>query len=114
MLSKPRDIILFFFNSLVGFSKEKIEKMAIKEFLDDLPTLTQLIPSFGESVIFDRNYLINKDGKTISNIEFLIKKYKVEWENFYERMKKVYGERNIPSSPKELLKNYLVKLMIIE
>lgn len=88
--SKPKEIIQFFFASLDSFSPTVLDSLP-ENYLQKIPPLTQLIPSYGESVIFDMAYLCNSDKKPISNMEFLVLKYPKEWEFFYERMKLAFG-----------------------
>jgi hypothetical protein len=109
-----REILSFFFTSLVGLPPDKIRKLARNQnFLDDLPSLSQLIPSYGEAVIFDRAYLVDNDNKKLSNLEFLVVKHRKEWENFFLRMKGLYGERNVAPSAEALLAKYLVRLTLL-
>ena len=84
--SKPKEIIQFFFSSLASFSPELLDALP-ENYLQKLPPLTQLIPSYGEAVVFDIAYLCNKDNKPVSNIKFLVRKYPKEWDFFFERMK---------------------------
>jgi hypothetical protein len=105
-----REILSFFFTSLVGLPPDTIRKLAQNQhFLDDLPSLSQLIPSYGEAVIFDRAYLADSDNKKLSNLEFLVAKHRREWENFFVRMRELYGERDVASSSDLLLAKYLVR-----
>ena len=111
---KFRESIRFFFTSFVGLSQSQIDRIAYKDFLDDLPSLTQLIPSYGEAVIFDINYLINTDKKSLSNLEFLSRKYPDEWKNMFERISRRYGDHvndtfrlRGASSPSDLLSQFL-------
>jgi hypothetical protein len=100
---RAKEILLFFFSSIVGLPSERIAKMAQNErFLDDLPTMTQLIPSYGEAVVFDASYLRNSEDKKLSNLQFLVLKYTREWENFHERMQQMFGDEAPSSAPKLL------------
>lgn len=97
---RAKEILLFFFSSIVGLPAEKVASLASNDrFLDDLPPVTQLIPSFGEVVVFDQAYLVNTDNKRVCNLEFLILKYPREWENFFSRMKQMFGDAVPESSP---------------
>ena len=109
---KAREILLFFLSSLVSIPKDQIYEFASNDkFLIHLPSLTQLIPSFGEAVIFDRAYLINTDNKKISNLEFLARKYHHEWQNFLERMKASYPNTlDRRMTAQRLLEAFLVRL----
>lgn len=106
---KAKEIVQFFFSSLSGLKSKELEELAGQaDFLESLPSLTQLIPSYGEAVIFDKSYLINMDKKTISNIEFLTHKYKKEWKNFHERMGRMFFNKQMfPPTPDDLLESFL-------
>lgn len=107
--TKAKEIVQFFFSSLSGLKPKELEDLAGQpDFLDTLPSLSQLIPSYGEAVIFDKNYLINMDKKSITNIEFLTQKYRGEWKNFHERMTRMFFNKPMfPATPADLLESFL-------
>ena len=92
---RPKEIIQFFFASLGSFSPALLDSLP-ESYLHSLPPLTQLIPSYGEAVVFDISYLCNRDKKPVSNIEFLVLKYPKEWEFFFQRVSRAYGGPSIP------------------
>lgn len=88
--TKPKEIIQFFFSSLGAFSPGLLDSLP-ENYLQALPPLSQLIPSYGEAVIFTIAYLCDREKKPITNLEFLVLKYPKEWLYFYQRMKLAFG-----------------------
>jgi hypothetical protein len=73
--------------------------------LDKLPSLTSLIPTYSEALLFMESYLRDMQNKKVSNLEFLTQKFKEEWNNFALRIAKTY---KVPNDPEWLLNTFLV------
>jgi hypothetical protein len=74
--------------------------------LDRLPSLTSLIPTYSEVLLFNETYLRDTQNKKVSNLEFLTRKFKSEWKNFAVRISKTY---KVPNDPEWLLNTFLVR-----
>jgi hypothetical protein len=98
--NEPEKAIRFFLSSLSKIHTSEVTSVD----LDRLPSLSMLIPTYSEALLFTESYLRDTGGKKISNIEFLAKKYKNEWKNFTERMAATY---KIPNDPDWMLQNFL-------
>jgi hypothetical protein len=98
--SESERAIRFFLSSL---SKMHIDEVSSVD-LDRLPSLTSLIPTYSEVLLFNETYLRDTQNKKVSNLEFLTRKFKSEWKNFASRMSKTY---KVPNDPDWLLNNFL-------
>eukprot|EP01130_Rhizamoeba_saxonica_P007351 TRINITY_DN2971_c0_g1_i1.p1 TRINITY_DN2971_c0_g1~~TRINITY_DN2971_c0_g1_i1.p1 ORF type:complete len:1946 (-),score=334.56 TRINITY_DN2971_c0_g1_i1:891-6728(-) len=110
--TQAANIISFFMKSLATLSDKKIQTVIAKnEFCVEFPSLSQLIPCYAEVVFFDRSYLVNRRGKRVSNIEFLVAKFNSEWDNFTQRMIRKYDNCEVPEEPEEFLRSYMENTM---
>jgi len=112
---EPRNRITYFLKTIESIYDKELEKKMItndqieeneKEFLESIPSLSQIITMFTENVMLSAAFLRSKSGSH-SNIEYLVEKYSDEWEFFETRMieKNIYTPQSNKSNV--LLKNFI-------
>jgi len=82
------ELLSFFTVSLKTLLKEGIDptERLLECSIGSLPTLTQIIPSFNETVINSEKSLIDEDGVQ-SNLAFIISQYPGEWDNLAAKLR---------------------------